>query len=91
MRRRTFLGAVTAAGAAAYLLVARPWQLGWGATDREVGGSLSGDELLARTDLTATRAITIRAPADQVWPWIAQLGQGRGGFRRGPRTCRARS
>src|SRR6185312_7157583 len=28
----------------------------------------------------ATRAIAISAPADQVWPWIAQLGQGRGGF-----------
>ena len=31
-------------------------------------------------DLTATRAITIDAGADGVWPWIAQLGQGRGGF-----------
>jgi hypothetical protein len=30
--------------------------------------------------LTATRAITVRAGADSVWPWIAQLGQGRGGF-----------
>ena len=35
---------------------------------------------VANADLTATRAITIRASADQVWPWIAQLGQGRGGF-----------
>ena len=31
-------------------------------------------------DLTATRAVTVCAPAGQVWPWIAQLGQGRGGF-----------
>jgi hypothetical protein len=31
-------------------------------------------------DLTATRAITIRAGVDDVWPWIVQLGQGRGGF-----------
>jgi hypothetical protein len=81
MRRRNVLGAATVAGAAAaYLLVARPLQLGWGATDRESGESLTGDELLAHADLTATRAITIRASADQVWPWIAQLGQGRGGF-----------
>jgi hypothetical protein len=81
MRRRNVLGAVTAAGAvAAYLLVARPRQLAWGATDREFGESLSGDALIAHADLTATRAITIRASADQVWPWIAQLGQGRGGF-----------
>lgn len=34
----------------------------------------------AGPDLTATRAITVRAPASGVWPWIAQLGQGRGGF-----------
>ena len=42
--------------------------------------TLPGDELMRRADLTATRAITIRADADAVWPWIAQLGQGRGGF-----------
>jgi hypothetical protein len=36
--------------------------------------------LVANGDLSATRAITISASADQVWPWIAQLGQGRGGF-----------
>ena len=42
--------------------------------------ALSGDELIVRADLTATRAITVRAAAAEVWPWIAQLGQGRGGF-----------
>jgi hypothetical protein len=42
--------------------------------------ALAGDELLARANLTATRAITIHADTDAVWPWIAQLGQGRGGF-----------
>ena len=31
-------------------------------------------------DLTATRAVTVEAGVDGVWPWIAQLGQGRGGF-----------
>ena len=41
---------------------------------------LAGDELLARADASATRGITIRASAADVWPWIAQLGQGRGGF-----------
>jgi hypothetical protein len=25
-------------------------------------------------------AITIRAPAARVWPWLVQLGQGRGGL-----------
>ena len=70
----------TAGAAAAYILAARSRQLRWGATDEESEGSLPGDDLLENIDITATRAITIRASAAQVWPWIAQLGQGRGGF-----------
>jgi hypothetical protein len=58
----------------------RAWYLRWGATDDEVSSLLPGDELLAAPHLTATRAITVDATAGQVWPWIAQLGQGRGGF-----------
>jgi hypothetical protein len=54
--------------------------LRWGATDREVGDSLPGDDLIPNPDMIATRAIAIHAAADRVWPWIAQLGQGRGGF-----------
>jgi hypothetical protein len=73
-------GAAVICGAAAYLLVVRPWQLRWGATDQECGASLAGDDLIPTPDLMATRAITVHAPAAQVWPWIAQLGQGRGGF-----------
>ena len=42
--------------------------------------SLPGDDLLLHAHLRATRAISIKATADKVWPWIAQLGQGRGGF-----------
>jgi hypothetical protein len=45
-----------------------------------VNRTLPGDDLISPVDLTATRAITIHATAAQVWPWIAQLGQGRGGF-----------
>jgi hypothetical protein len=71
--------AMGAAGAA-YALIARPWHLRWGATDQESRAPLPGDELIANPDLTATRAITVRAAADEVWPWVAQLGQGRGGF-----------
>jgi hypothetical protein len=65
---------------AAYIRLARPQQLRWGATDLESDGSLPGDDLIANPDLTATRAITVHTSAEQVWPWIAQLGQGRGGF-----------
>jgi hypothetical protein len=63
-----------------HLLVGRPWQLRWGATDEERGAALAGDDLIPNLDLIATRAITAHAVADQVWPWITQVGQGRGGF-----------
>jgi hypothetical protein len=65
---------------AAYTLAVRPWQLRWGATVKEAAGPVAGDDLIAEPDITATRAITIRTTAENVWPWIAQLGQGRGGF-----------
>jgi hypothetical protein len=62
------------------LLLGRRWQLRWGATAQELAEPLPGDELITGPDLTATRALTVRAAADRVWPWIAQLGQARGGF-----------
>src|SRR6266516_1030051 len=72
--------AVIGGAAAAYILVVRPRQLGWGATGEEAGITLAGDDLIPGPDLVATRAITVHALADWIWPWIAQLGQGRGGF-----------
>ena len=80
MRRRYAGIAAIASALAAYILLGRSWQLRWGATSEECGEPLPGDDLIAGPDLTATRAITIRAPASQVGPWIVQLGQGRGGF-----------
>lgn len=38
------------------------------------------DRLLPKIDVRATRAVTIRAPAEAVWPWLVQFGLGRGGF-----------
>jgi hypothetical protein len=70
--------AVTAVGIGKVLLRARLAHRG--ATDAEVRGALPGDGLVAHADVTSTRAITVHAPAAAVWPWIAQLGQGRGGF-----------
>lgn len=64
----------------AAVFVLRRWQLRWGATDAEMTEPLPGDELVPDPDLAATRAITIDARVDDVWPWIVQLGQGRGGF-----------
>ena len=80
--RGRYVAGVSAIGiaAATYILFARPRHLRWGASAQERDASLPGDDLIVSPDLTATRAITVRASAGQVWPWIAQLGQGRGGF-----------
>lgn len=68
------------AGAAAYSLLIRPWHLSWGATRREAHDPLPGDELLSRALMRTTRAVTIEATPARIWPWLAQIGQGRGGL-----------
>ena len=85
MRQRNLMigAAVAAASAAAVIAYAfriRPWHLGWGATDEELNAPLTGDELVPQPKLKATHAITINAPAADVWPWLVQMGQNRGGF-----------
>jgi hypothetical protein len=84
MRRTRALGARSVAvgvAVAAGVALLRARYLRWGATDDEVEMVLPGDEIVPRANLTATRAVTVRAGAHHgVWPWIAQLGQGRGGF-----------
>jgi hypothetical protein len=58
----------------------RHWHLRWGATDAEVAAAMPGDELVPKPSFNATRAITITAPPQDVWPWIVQIGTGRAGF-----------
>jgi len=58
----------------------RSWHTRWGATDAEVNRSLPGDELIPHPRWQYTQAITIRDTAAKVWPWLVQMGQGRGGF-----------
>lgn len=71
---------LTVAAATAGALVLRHRGLRWGADQVELSVLHPGDELLPDADLVATRATTVRAPADRVWPWLVQMGQGRGGF-----------
>jgi hypothetical protein len=80
--RRTLAAATGAAavlGPIAYLLFFRRWCLTWGARDDEVAAKLPGDELLADAGLVTTRAVTVNAPPEAIWPWLAQMGSGRGG------------
>jgi hypothetical protein len=52
----------------------------WGATDKEINGSLPGDDIIINPKWQYTQAITVGVPAEKVWPWLVQIGQGRGGF-----------
>lgn len=63
-----------------YSAFIRPWFVQWGATPQELAASDPTDRLAVRSGGDATRAVTIDAPPRSVWPWIAQIGQGRGGF-----------
>jgi hypothetical protein len=69
-----------AAGIAGYTFLMRPRHLKWGATDAEAREPLPGDDLLPNPEQEATHAITINAPVSDVWPWLVQIGQNKGGF-----------
>jgi hypothetical protein len=64
---------LVAAVGAVYPLLRRPI-LNWGATAEEAASRLPGDEVLENADGVSTRAITIDASAESVWPWLAQMG-----------------
>jgi hypothetical protein len=63
-----------------YLVFFRPWQLRWGATDAEVKRSMPGDEIVDKPSFNATRAVTIHAPAQNIYRWIVQMGVTRAGW-----------
>ena len=68
------------AAVAAYAFFVRPWHLSWGATESERDETLPGDDVMPNPRHEATHAITINAPVADVWPWLVQMGQNRGGF-----------
>jgi hypothetical protein len=73
------IGGAVLAAAAAYSPPARRWYLTYGATAEEAARELPGDDLVPHAGLTSTRAVTIEADPSMVWPWLVQMGSGRGG------------
>lgn len=80
LQRFLILGVALTAIVASYVEVVRPVFLNWGATAEEQLSTLPGDEIVKDAASQSTRAITVEAPVTDVWPWVAQLGQDRGGF-----------
>ena len=62
------------------LYAARRYFRDWGTTKAEAGDAMPGDELVRPPMLQATEGVSIDAPAEQVWPWLVQMGQDRGGL-----------
>ena len=79
MRIRTAL-LIAGAGYAGYRFALRPWWERWGVDPIEAGAPLPGDDLVLAPDHVETRGIDIAAPPEAVWPWLVQLGYGRGGW-----------
>lgn len=80
LRAATSAAVVGATALAGYAIFIRPWLRRWGATDEEARERLPGDDVVKQPRYQATHAVTIHAPIDRVWPWLVQIGQGRGGF-----------
>ena len=82
MRVRTVLlafGVATVGAAATYLSVGRKPCLTWGSTELDVTRAMPGDELLEDPDILSTRAISIDTLPSAIWPWLIQMGSGKGG------------
>jgi hypothetical protein len=60
--------------------VYRPWALNWGSTAEERSRPMPGDDVLWQPSFSATRAVTIEATPEEIWPWIVQIGYLRAGF-----------
>jgi hypothetical protein len=80
MLKRIVVGsAIAAAGWAAYSTTRR-WYRTWGIDPVDARKALPGDELVPEPTACDTRGLTIDAPPEAVWPWLVQMGYGRGGW-----------
>ena len=76
----SFFGAVAGGVTTSYFKFLRTLHMTWGATQEEVAATLPGDELHAQAEgRVQLRAVDIDAPASAIWPWLVQMGPGRGG------------
>jgi hypothetical protein len=62
------------------VIALRPWYSSWGTTRSERQMVMIGDPPLGQSHFRIDHAVTVNAPVDSVWPWLAQIGQDRGGF-----------
>jgi hypothetical protein len=79
--KKWLAGAALAGSAVAfYVAFIRPRQMHWGATEEEISQALPYDDLVPNPTWNSTRAITVEATPEQIWPWLVQVGWGRAGY-----------
>jgi hypothetical protein len=84
MNRKAMLYLTGLAAAAATLPPAivrfGKWQQNWGATEDETLRVMPGDDRVEDPEYVRTRAITVDASPEDIYPWLVQMGKGRGGL-----------
>lgn len=78
-----FVGIAAAAAVVAALsfyAIVRPVMLGLGVSGEERAARMAGDDMISDVRSGYTQAYEIGAPPEDVWPWLVQVGQGRGGW-----------
>src|SRR5262245_59703576 len=80
MRGKIIIGSAIAAASWLAFVGTRQWWKTWGVVSDEATKALPGDDLIPDAQASDTRGITIEAAPDRVWPWLVQMGYGRGGW-----------
>jgi hypothetical protein len=62
-----------------YLLM-RPWMNRWGTRPADRKLVFPGDEVVGAPNYEAMMGVVVNAPPEAIWPWLIQLGRGRGGL-----------
>jgi hypothetical protein len=63
-----------------YIFILKPVFSTWGATTEEFNAGLPGDEIVPTPKTNITRAITINAAPENIYPWLVQMGINKGGL-----------
>lgn len=81
MRKLMFgLAAVAGVAALTYRYAFLPWFRSWGVVPADTNRALPGDDIVPGAQTGETRSIVIDAAPAAIWPWLVQMGSGRGGW-----------
>ena len=80
MRLKVIIVSVMVGMVVAFILQLREQHQTWGVVARDAGKALAGDDIIADADIVETRTIMLEATPSAVWPWLVQMGYGRGGW-----------